>query len=76
MSLFRLFKKNKNRGAPAEWLVKSNAWITQRQHRLADALGRRTQYWSRGSWIVALALFIGLFGGCCLFLILHAFLKH
>lgn len=71
----RLFKSNKNKPVPAEWLVKCRIWMEARQKKVADTLGRKTQYWSKGSWIMALALFILLFGGCCLLLILHAFLS-
>ncbi|OCX52774.1 hypothetical protein BEL04_00090 [Mucilaginibacter sp. PPCGB 2223] len=72
MKLFR--KRNKEKHQPANWLIQLRQSLEQRQLKLAGYLSRRTQYWSKLSWIVALALFIGLFGGCCLFLCIKAFI--
>ncbi len=49
-------------------------FIEQLQRRAADYLARKTQYWNKGSWIIALAIFCLLFGGCCFWLILKAVL--
>jgi hypothetical protein len=71
----RIFKKHhKGSGQPAVWLVGVRLGIERRQRKTAAYLGRRTQYWNRGSWLIALGLFILLFGGCCLLLCVKAFI--
>lgn len=71
----RLFKKWDNRNhQPATWLVQLRDGMERRQRKVADYLGRRTQYWNRSSWLIALGLFILLFGGACLFLCIKAFI--
>ena len=60
--------------APAAWLVQVRDGMELRLRKLSGYLSRRTQYWSRASWIVALALFILLFGGCCGWLIWKGFI--
>jgi hypothetical protein len=71
----KLFKKqNKGSGQAAVWLVGLRSVVEQRQRQFADWCGRRTQYWNRGSWLIALGLFILLFGGCCLLLCIKAFI--
>ncbi|MES2277911.1 MAG: hypothetical protein V4592_17925 [Bacteroidota bacterium] len=72
MKLFR--KRDKNSGQPAVWLLGLRSVIEQRQRKVAGYLCRRTQYWNRGSWLLALGLFILLFGGCCLLLCIKAFI--
>jgi len=58
------------RGFTALAQIKAN--MDKRQRQFADYLGRKTQYWNRASKLIALMLFIGVFGGCCLLLILKA----
>lgn len=71
----RLFKKNnKSSVKPADWLMQLHFRIDKRQQKIADCLARWTQYWNRSSWLIALGLFILLFGGCCLFLCIKAFI--
>jgi len=71
----RLFKKqDKANKQPAVWLTQVRAGVERRQQKIADYLGRKTQYWNRSSWLIALALFILLFGGCCLLLCIKAFI--
>lgn len=71
----RLFKRRINHDSqPAEWLVDLRSGLDKRQRKMAKFLGRRTQYWNRSSWLTALALFILLFGGCCLLLCIKAFI--
>ena len=72
MRLFR--KRNKDKRQPANWLIQLRQCLEQRQLKLAGFLSRRTQYWNRLSWIIALVSFILLFGGCCLFLCIKAFI--
>ena len=72
MKLFR--KPNKGNGRPAVWLVGLRSGIEQKQRKAAGYLNRRTQYWNRSSWLIALGLFILLFGGCCLLLCIKAFI--
>jgi hypothetical protein len=72
MKLFR--KRGKGNEEPAAWLVGLRSAIACKHREAADFLSRRTQYWNRGSWLIALGLFILLFGGCCFWLILKAFL--
>lgn len=69
----RLFQKRKARGVIESPLnIRFNRTIEQKQRKAALYLGRRTQYWDRGSKLISLALFCLLFGGCCLWLILKA----
>lgn len=71
MGLLKLFHRKTGCGVlPAVWLSRLRSGLEMRQHRVADWLGRKTQYWSKSSWLVALGLFVALFGGCCLWLIL------
>lgn len=49
--------------------------ILLRQQKIASYLNRKTQHWNKTSKLVALALFILLFGGASLGLIIHAFIK-
>ncbi len=71
----RLFKKrNKSNREPAVWLVGLGSFIDGKKRKAADYLGRKTQYWNRSSWVIALALFILFFGGCCLLLCIKAFI--
>jgi len=70
MRLFR--KRSKSRSQQAIWLLRLGDNIERAQHRTAQYLTRKTQYWNRSSWVVALALFILLFGGCCLLLCIKA----
>ncbi|MBS1501078.1 MAG: hypothetical protein JST32_03380 [Bacteroidetes bacterium] len=71
----RLFKrKQPNSREPAVWLVRCRFLLDQRQRQVAAYLGRKTAYWNRSSWIIALALFILLFGGLCLLLCIKAFI--
>lgn len=72
MSLFR--KQGQDNRQPAVWLTQVRAGIERHQQKLAAHLARKTQYWNRLSWLIALALFILLFGGCCLFLCIKAFI--
>jgi hypothetical protein len=46
--------------------------IIRRQTRLANYLNRKTQHWNRASKLIALMLFIGVFGGICLYLIIKS----
>jgi len=46
--------------------------ITQ-QTRVAAYLNRKTQHWNRASKLLALLLFILLFGGMCVYLIIQPF---
>jgi len=71
----RLFKKrDKGSQEPAIWLVSLRNSIERKQRKLADWCTRRTQYWNRASWLIALALFVLLFGGACLLLCINAFI--
>jgi len=72
MNLFK--KQNKGGRQPAVWLVKVCSDIERRQRKVAGYLSRRTQYWNRSSRLIALGLFILLFGGCCLLLCIKAFI--
>jgi len=72
MRLFR--KRDKSDRQPADWLVQVRSTVHRNQRKAADYLGRKTQYWNRSSWLIALAVFILLFGGCCLFLCIKAFI--
>jgi len=49
--------------------------ILQRQQKIAGYLNRKTQHWNKTSKLLALALFILLFGGASLGFIIHAFIK-
>lgn len=70
-----LFKRRvKHDRQPADWLVQLRGMIDKRQRKIADFLVCRTQYWNKLSWIIALTLFILLFGGCCLLLCIKAFI--
>jgi hypothetical protein len=46
--------------------------IIRRQTRLANYLNRKTQHWNRMSKLIALALFVMLFGGTCIYFILKS----
>jgi hypothetical protein len=46
--------------------------MEMRQRQFAGYLGRKTQYWNKASKLTALMLFVLVFGGCCLLLILKA----
>jgi len=71
----KLFKKRQtSSGQPAVWLIRVRSVIDRKQLKVAGYLSRRTQYWNRGSWLIALGLFILLFGGCCLLLCIKAFI--
>jgi hypothetical protein len=71
----RIFKKRNRAGTqPAFWLMQLRTSMDKRQGKIAAYLGRKTQYWNRNSWLIALALFILLFGGCCLLLCIKAFI--
>jgi len=71
----RLFsKREKGSGEPAVWLVKLQVATEKRQQKIAEYLSRRTQYWNKSSWLIALALFTLLFGGCCLLLCIKSFI--
>lgn len=48
--------------------------IVLRQIRVANYLNRKTQYWNRGSKIIALGLFSLVFGGLSLLLLIRAFI--
>lgn len=72
MSLFR--KRDKAGQQAAVWLTQVREKMEQGQQKFADYLSRKTQYWNRSSWLMALALFILLFGGCCLFLCINIFI--
>jgi len=72
MKLFK--RKHPGRREPAVWLVRSRWLLERRQRQAADYLSRKTQYWSKSSWIAALALFILLFGGFCLLLCIKVFI--
>ncbi|NVM62149.1 hypothetical protein FHW88_000425 [Mucilaginibacter sp. SG538B] len=67
-------KRNKADAQPAVWLVGLRSGIERKQRKVADWCSRRTQYWNRTSWLIALALFSLLFGGCCLLLCIKAFI--
>jgi hypothetical protein len=74
--LMNLFKQKKTTRRPdAEWLVTCRAWIDKRQRLVANYLARKTQHRNRSSKIIALALFILLFGGSCLLLLIHAIIQ-
>lgn len=71
----KLWKRRNSGGdRPVLWLVQLRNSLDKRQQKLAAYLGRRTQYWNKSSWLIALGLFILLFGGCCLFLCIKAFI--
>jgi hypothetical protein len=53
-------------------LAQFKASMEMRQRQFAGYLGRKTQYWNRASKLTALLLFVAVFGGCCLLLILKA----
>jgi hypothetical protein len=72
MKLFR--KRDRNERQTADWLVNVRSAIYRNQRKAADYLGRKTLYWNRNSWLIALGLFVLLFGGCCLFLCIKAFI--
>jgi hypothetical protein len=72
MKLFR--KRDKNSRQSAVWLVGIQSVVERKQQKAAGYLNRRTQYWNRNSWLLALGLFILLFGGCCLLLCIKAFI--
>lgn len=46
--------------------------IIRRQTRIAGYLNRKTQHWNRASKIIALLLFMLLFGGMCLYFIIKS----
>ncbi|QEM09183.1 hypothetical protein [Mucilaginibacter rubeus] len=69
-----LKRKTKRGAAPALWLLRFPAGLELRQRRAADWLSRKTQYWNKGSWLVALVLFVVLFGSCCLYLCIKVFI--
>lgn len=46
--------------------------IIRRQTRLAGYLNRKTQHWNNASKLIALALFVLLFGGVCLYFIIKS----
>ena len=71
----RLFKrKQQDSREPAVWLVRCRFRLEKRQRQAAAYLSRKTAYWNRSSWIIALALFILLFGSFCLLLCIKAFI--
>jgi hypothetical protein len=47
--------------------------IIRNQTRFAVYLNRKTQHWNRASKIVALTLFVLLFGGLSFYFIIHSF---
>jgi hypothetical protein len=74
--LLRLFGKSARirRGTGAGVSVKVSGRLKRLQLRVADALNRKTAYWNRGSKVVALLVLCFLFGGACLYLLLHGLL--
>lgn len=71
----RLFKKQEKAYMQSSiWITQVRERIEQRQQKVANYLGRKTQYWNRSSWLIALVLFILFFGGCCLLLCIKAFI--
>ena len=71
----RLFNRRSTAGTqPAVWLIGLRSSIERKQRKVADWCTRRTQFWNRTSWLIALALFSLLFGGCCLLLCIKAFI--
>ena len=47
--------------------------ILRRQYKLAAGLNRRTRHWNRGRQLLALILFVLLFGGACAWLLIRSF---
>jgi len=47
--------------------------IIRKQNKMADYLNRKTAYWSPASKVIALAFFILVFGGLCLYFIIKSF---
>jgi hypothetical protein len=70
-----LFRNNKtSERAAGRFSDQVRLAIAQNQRKAATWLSRKTQYWNRSSKIIALVLFCIVFGGCCLFLLLKAFI--
>jgi len=44
--------------------------IIQKQTQIAGFLNRKTQHWNKASKLIALALFVLVFGGLCIYLII------
>jgi hypothetical protein len=72
MKLFR--KRDVGNHQTSTWLLQLRDGIERKQRKAAEYLGRRTQYWNRRSWLIALVLFVILFGSCCLLLCIKAFI--
>lgn len=70
MRFFKRYAAKPVRGFNA--LAQFKASMEMRQRQFAEYLGRKTQYWNRASKLTALLLFVLVFGGCCLLLILKA----
>lgn len=68
------FFKRKTKSYPkAEALAERLAGrIIRKQTRIANYLNRKTQYWDRASKIIAFTLFVLLFGGLCIYLIIKS----
>jgi hypothetical protein len=47
-------------------------YVLRRQERTARWLNNRTQHWNKASKIIALLLFVLLFGSLCLLAIIHS----
>jgi len=75
----RLFRKRKqataNPGTDA-LAARIAGKFLRRQRQAADFLNRKTQHWNRLSKLIALMLFVLLFGGASLSLIIYALLTH
>lgn len=72
MKWFRRKRETVNR-EPNRALVQLVLGLERLQRRWADALGRKTQHWNRASKLIALGVFVLLFGGSCVWLVLRAF---
>jgi hypothetical protein len=44
--------------------------IIQKQTQIAGFLNRKTQHWNKASKLIALTLFVLVFGGLCIYLII------
>jgi hypothetical protein len=71
MIIFRKSKRHQPVASPL--MLQLSSLLERMQRRLATVLARGTAHWSRRSWIIALVLFMLLFGGYCLFLCVQVF---
>jgi len=72
MSLFKRKRQGVNYPKAEALAGRIAGRIIRRQTKIANYLNRKTAYWNAASKLIALSLFILLFGSLCLYLILKS----